>query len=283
MTRGWYAYVAGPLTGDTPENVRLAALAGQAIRDAGGFEFVPHDSVFRHQATPRSWGAWVDWCLGWVDRCDVVVRLPGESKGADLEVQHAKLHGVPVVFLRGTAPELLREGADAARRLATSAASKRPEIPSRDESARMIEQNADRVLQLGRPEPPPVPEAWTERDDDPEPDAGKRVQAKVVGQVLRDLERLTSRVLGADAEAEQLAEQVGGMVVDLEALDARVRQLEDEPADLAGRLQALERHAEREREAGAAALLARVKLLEHGHKAMHEQLRRLRLGVGPRG
>ena len=33
-----------------------------------------------------------------VERCDVVLRLPGPSKGSDMEVEHAQETGVPVVF-----------------------------------------------------------------------------------------------------------------------------------------------------------------------------------------
>lgn len=259
MSGAIHVYVAGPLTGDAPENARQASLAGQAIADAGMVEFVPHDAVFRHQATPRSWEAWVAWCCSWIERCDVLLRLPGESEGADAEVAHAQGLGIPVVCLAGE-----RDWPDAINRLRYAAAPHALRIAG----ARSI-----------RLEPPPVPVAWTERDD--EPDRGKRVQAKVVGEALREIEQLAARMKRAEAESEQLAEQLGSALADLETQGARITELEDEPADLAARLRALEQQAEREREAGAAAQLARIKLLEHGHKAMHEQLRRLR--VCPRG
>lgn len=39
---------------------------------------------------------WLGICLAWVDVCDFVVRLPGESKGADMEVARAMERGIPV-------------------------------------------------------------------------------------------------------------------------------------------------------------------------------------------
>lgn len=34
--------------------------------------------------------------LRWVMDCDVVLRMPGESSGADIEVEYAKSLGLPV-------------------------------------------------------------------------------------------------------------------------------------------------------------------------------------------
>jgi hypothetical protein len=34
----------------------------------------------------------------WVLRCDALLRLPGESQGADAEVELAKKHGIPVFY-----------------------------------------------------------------------------------------------------------------------------------------------------------------------------------------
>jgi hypothetical protein len=39
----------------------------------------------------------MEWCMTMVSVADLVVRLPGESKGADLEVAEAKRRGIPVV------------------------------------------------------------------------------------------------------------------------------------------------------------------------------------------
>ena len=52
-----------------------------------------------------------------VERCDVLVRLPGDSAGADREVAHARRRGIPVGFLPERAelvhlPEIARYLAD---------------------------------------------------------------------------------------------------------------------------------------------------------------------------
>ncbi len=39
---------------------------------------------------------WLGMDLPWVAVSNALLRLPGESTGADREVAHAKLHGIPV-------------------------------------------------------------------------------------------------------------------------------------------------------------------------------------------
>ena len=39
--------------------------------------------------------------LAWIERCDALLRMPGESSGADREVEHARAHSVPVFHSRG--------------------------------------------------------------------------------------------------------------------------------------------------------------------------------------
>jgi hypothetical protein len=39
---------------------------------------------------------WVTNCLPIVERVDAVLRLPGESTGADMETEHARKFGIPV-------------------------------------------------------------------------------------------------------------------------------------------------------------------------------------------
>jgi hypothetical protein len=40
---------------------------------------------------------WLDMDFSWIKVSDIVLRLPGESKGADMEVEYAERIGVPVV------------------------------------------------------------------------------------------------------------------------------------------------------------------------------------------
>lgn len=34
----------------------------------------------------------------WINVCDCILRLPGKSTGADLEVAHASMKGIPVFY-----------------------------------------------------------------------------------------------------------------------------------------------------------------------------------------
>jgi len=91
-------YVAGPLTkGDQFANVRTAVLAGEELRAAGFLAFVPHLLTLWHLITGSlDYEAAMAWCLGWLATCHAVLRLPGESSGADREVARARELGIPV-------------------------------------------------------------------------------------------------------------------------------------------------------------------------------------------
>ncbi len=108
-------YLAGPISrGDLAHNVNQATAAFIELAKAGFAPFCPQWSVF-------SGGCWnglagvnviafgtvagdsrmshADWLgvdLPWVGVSDAVLRLPGESTGADMEVDFARLNRVPV-------------------------------------------------------------------------------------------------------------------------------------------------------------------------------------------
>lgn len=95
-----YVYVAGPYTlGDPVLNVRAACAAAEEIVRVGHTPFVPHLSHLWHLISPKPWEYWMDYDKAWLDKCDVVVRLPGESRGADLECARATSSGIPVMSL----------------------------------------------------------------------------------------------------------------------------------------------------------------------------------------
>jgi len=101
-------YVSGPYTlGDPCINTNTAIAAGNAILDAGHAPFVPHLSHFWHTVTPRSYTDWMLIDLAFVPQCDVLLRLPGVSSGADIEVECANEHKVPVVYSMQELLELL--------------------------------------------------------------------------------------------------------------------------------------------------------------------------------
>jgi nucleoside 2-deoxyribosyltransferase len=91
-------YVAGPLTtGDLGNNLDSAINAANELLDAGFQVFLPHAMTLpMHKAQPRSYTKWMEFCFYWLLKCDAVLRLPGESKGADCETALARLAKIPV-------------------------------------------------------------------------------------------------------------------------------------------------------------------------------------------
>lgn len=114
-------YVAGPIasSGELACNIRRACIAGVELMKAGACPLVPHTGACWGQSTyaapagrdvlpevGRSGATWDDWmrvCLEMVRRSDAVLRLPGLSRGADLEVQEAASLGKPVFHNVGDA------------------------------------------------------------------------------------------------------------------------------------------------------------------------------------
>lgn len=90
-------YIAGPYTkGDVAVNVRNAFEAADTLATAGFAPFVPHATHFWHMLFPRPYAYWIALDLEFLPACDLLLRLPGESAGADGEVAEAKRLGIPV-------------------------------------------------------------------------------------------------------------------------------------------------------------------------------------------
>lgn len=89
-------YVAGPITGDPHGCVRRALPAFDWLTSNGAVPFLPQLTVIAEMIQPRHYEAWMTYDLDVIDRCDALVRLPGDSPGADREVTHAHQRGLPV-------------------------------------------------------------------------------------------------------------------------------------------------------------------------------------------
>jgi hypothetical protein len=90
-------YVAGPYTnGDTEANVASAIDAADALLLAGHAPFLPHLTHFWHLRHGHQWSEWLALDLVWLEQCEALVRLPGESPGSDREVERARELGIPV-------------------------------------------------------------------------------------------------------------------------------------------------------------------------------------------
>lgn len=92
-------YVAGPYTKPDPaENTNRAIVVGNRMWEAGYAPFIPHLTHLWHLVTPKPYQQWLDLDIEWLRACDVLLRMPGESSGADKEVEFAKANGIPVFF-----------------------------------------------------------------------------------------------------------------------------------------------------------------------------------------
>lgn len=114
-------YIAGPISrGDLMHNVNQATEAFVKLALAGLAPHCPHWFVYSkmcYRNNPLELGGlpskvlceatvagndamthddWLGIDLAWVEMADAVLRLPGESVGADREVEHAKRVGIPV-------------------------------------------------------------------------------------------------------------------------------------------------------------------------------------------
>ncbi len=93
-------YISGPITKGNRslsfyqacEAQRLLLLAGYAVLN-------PMLSIQHPDGSNIDWEVWIDSDLAWVECSHLVLRLPGESKGADVECKFAADHGIPVVGL----------------------------------------------------------------------------------------------------------------------------------------------------------------------------------------
>src|SRR3954468_12333114 len=109
MKRDILVYIAGPISrGDVRENVEQACEAGIRLLKEGIAPLVPHLTCFMGQVyegngaipevLPRGTKItdWYGMSLTEGRRCEALLRLPGPSTGADLEVLEAEKHGLPV-------------------------------------------------------------------------------------------------------------------------------------------------------------------------------------------
>lgn len=92
-------YVAGPYTkGDVALNVREAVRVSDELLKLGYAPYCPHLTHFWHMLFPHKYQVWLDLDNEWVACCDVLLRIPGESSGADKEVALAESLDIPVFF-----------------------------------------------------------------------------------------------------------------------------------------------------------------------------------------
>jgi hypothetical protein len=92
-------YIASPYTiGDVAFNVRRQLEMSDRLMSLGYCPVAPLLTHFQHLCFPRPYEDWMLVDLEMISRCDVLLRMEGESSGADREVAHALSIGIPVVY-----------------------------------------------------------------------------------------------------------------------------------------------------------------------------------------
>ena len=92
-------YIAGPYSkGNMATNVAKAMAAWHKLADLGFAPFCPHLTHFLDMQKERPYEEWLEQDLVWLKECNAVFRLPGESNGADLEVDEADRLGIPIFY-----------------------------------------------------------------------------------------------------------------------------------------------------------------------------------------
>lgn len=90
-------YIAGPYTHPDPvENTNKAIRVGDYLRELGYTPYIPHLSLLWHMVCPHEPDYWYKYDLEWLAKCDCLLRLSGESWGADQEVNFAFEHRIPI-------------------------------------------------------------------------------------------------------------------------------------------------------------------------------------------
>lgn len=92
-------YVAGPYSkGDIARNIKQAIDVGDKLLELGYIPLVPHLTHFWHIISPKPWDVWLEIDQAILPLCDCVLRLDGESEGADMEVELAQKLNKPVYY-----------------------------------------------------------------------------------------------------------------------------------------------------------------------------------------
>lgn len=95
-------YVAGPYTkGDVAINVHNAFKAANELADLGFAPFVPHGTHFWHMIFQRPYAFWLELDNEFLPFCQGLLRLEGDSSGADKEVALAVNLGIPCFLTVG--------------------------------------------------------------------------------------------------------------------------------------------------------------------------------------
>ena len=99
MTRP-LVYVAGPYTHPDPvDNTAHAIAVATRLLDSGHVApIVPHLTMFWHLLYPHDYETWLALDFDHLRRCDALLRIAGDSAGADREVNFARGFGIAIFY-----------------------------------------------------------------------------------------------------------------------------------------------------------------------------------------
>jgi hypothetical protein len=92
-------FISSPYSiGNQEENVERQIECADRLYNLGFTCFIPLLSHYQHKIYPRVYRDWLDNDLQWLQVCDCLLRLYGESKGADIEEKAARELNIPVFY-----------------------------------------------------------------------------------------------------------------------------------------------------------------------------------------
>ena len=94
-----HVYIASPYTlGNKLRNTHRQIYVADVLANHNFIPFWPLSSHYWDELHPHNYEFWMEQDYAWIEKCDCLLRLEGESKGADLEVAHAEECGVLVFY-----------------------------------------------------------------------------------------------------------------------------------------------------------------------------------------
>lgn len=106
-------YVAGPITGNPFGAAREVIPVWRRLRSLGVAPFCPQWSILPEMIEPIDYETWLAYDFDVIRCCEALVRLPGDSPGADREVAFAADElGLPVFEVPADWPLLERWAAE---------------------------------------------------------------------------------------------------------------------------------------------------------------------------
>ena len=92
-------YLAGRFSrGDVGENINNVIKIADKLVKMGYIPVIPHLLFFWDLISPKPHQFWLDYDLHFIEVCDAILRLPGESLGADSEVRYGERLGKKIYY-----------------------------------------------------------------------------------------------------------------------------------------------------------------------------------------